>query len=140
VNGTTTFRIDGAAPVFDSIADARTAANALVFFRETGIASSSVIALYLRADANANGYLSWDELETFQDRLYRRYEYRQDATALRPDEFPTAGGGDCEAWALLTAGLCRFWGWATYLASIGPGRQTSSWDSLANHRRDCAYI
>ena len=44
--------------------------------------------------------------------------YFKNESALRPDEFMAAGGGDCEDWSLVTAGLLQFWGWETYIGSL----------------------
>ena len=70
---------------------------------------------YFRA---RDGKLSWEEIGTFQRVLYRGFSYETNQIALRPDEFLASGGGDCEDWSLVTAGLLRFWGYEPYIGSI----------------------
>jgi hypothetical protein len=77
---------------------------------------------YLDADLNGSGRLSFDELKVFQSRTYREFLYIENELALRPDEFLSAGGGDCEDFALYTAGLLRFWGWDPYIGSLAPSK------------------
>ena len=120
IGRTSVFRVSGIDESFQTIEKARTAANVLVFAERTGITDQRLIALYLRADEDRNGYMSWPELASFQRRLDSSYRYSANGTAIRPDEFLAQGGGDCEDWSLVTAGLCRFWGWETYVGSIGP--------------------
>jgi hypothetical protein len=50
------------------------------------------------------------------------FRYESNDIALRPDEFLHAGGGDCDDFALYSAGLLRFWGWEPYLGCLSPGR------------------
>lgn len=92
------------------------------FVAVTGLTNPSLISRYLEADLNGSGKLSFDELETFQRKTYREFRYEGNELALRPDEFLEATGGDCEDFALYTAGLLRFWGWEPYLGSLGPSR------------------
>ncbi|HOY89900.1 MAG TPA: hypothetical protein PKZ09_09025, partial [Bacillota bacterium] len=92
------------------------------FVAVTGLTNPSLISRYLEADLNGSGKLSFDELETFQRKTYREFRYEANELALRPDEFLEAKGGDCEDFALYTAGLLRFWGWEPYLGSLGPAR------------------
>jgi len=73
---------------------------------------------YLDADLNGSGRLSFDELRVFQEQTYRKFRYEGNELALRPDEFLAAGGGDCEDFALYTAGLLRYWGWEPYIGSL----------------------
>ncbi len=120
VGGESTFSIDGVLHRFATLGEARGAANAIVFKRKTGISDSEVLSLYLSADLNRNGYMSWKELEVFQHRIDRTFRYTANDLALRPDTFLDAGGGDCEDWSLVTAGLCRFWDWEAYIGLIGP--------------------
>jgi hypothetical protein len=68
----------------------------------------------VRADAGGDGALGWSELASFQAWLDRRYAYRSNEPALRPDEFLAQGGGDCD-WSLFTCGLLRYWGWDPYV-------------------------
>ena len=77
-----------------------------------------LLAKYATADLNRNSRLSWDEISVFQRELYRNYAYQANDNALRPDEFIDSGGGDCEDWALVTAGLLEFWGYQARVGSI----------------------
>lgn len=108
--------------VTSSKVEAITAIRLPAFVSMTGLTNSSLITRYLEADLNGSGKLSFDELETFQRKTYREFRYEANELALRPDEFIKAKGGDCEDFALYTAGLLRFWGWEPYLGSIGPAR------------------
>lgn len=92
------------------------------FLEATGLANRELVRRYLAADLNGSGKLSFDELDAFQKRTYRDFRYEANDSALRPDEFLAAGGGDCEGFALYTAGLLRFWGWEPYLGCLGPSR------------------
>jgi hypothetical protein len=92
------------------------------FSNVTGIDDPALIRRYLAADLNTSGKLSFDELAVFQKKTFNEFRYENNELALRPDEFLEAGGGDCEDYALYTAGLLRFWGWEPYLGSFGPSR------------------
>jgi len=94
--------------------------NSRLFRRATGIADPALDELYAGADTDRDGYLCWKEITGFQRRLTARFEYRPNATALRPDEFLARGGGDCEDWALATCGLLRYWGWEAYVGAFFP--------------------
>jgi len=85
-----------------------------------GFMDEELVERYLAADLNGSGKLAFSELEAFQDKTFREFEYRSNKLALRPDEFLAAGGGDCEDFALYTAGLLRFWGREPYIGSLGP--------------------
>ena len=61
----------------------------------------------------------------FQEALRDRFAYVSNGTALRPDEFYSSGGGDCEDWALMTAGLLRFWGFDAFVGSLRPPDDSS---------------
>lgn len=89
------------------------------FVTATGLTNPNLISRYLEADLNGSGKLSFDELEAFQRKTYREFRYEANELALRPDEFLEAKGGDCEDFALYTAGLLRFWGWEPYLGTFG---------------------
>jgi hypothetical protein len=89
-----------------------------VFVDAMGFFDAALASRYLDADLNGSSRLSFDELDTFQDRTFREFRYEANERALRPDEFLAAGGGDCEDFALYTAGLLRFWGWEPYIASF----------------------
>jgi hypothetical protein len=103
---------------YASLQAARVAVNTAKFIARTGIRSRAVIELYALADRNRNGDIDWPEIERFQTELMRSYNYKSNQTALRPDEFLQQGGGDCEDFALLTAGLLRFWGVPVAVASV----------------------
>jgi len=94
--------------------------NARLFRRDTGITNPILEQMYAGADTDRDGYLCWKEIRQFQGGLTRRYEYQNNMTALRPDEFLSQGGGDCEDWALVTCGLLRYWGWDGYVAAFYP--------------------
>jgi hypothetical protein len=93
-----------------------------IFIESTGLFDPELVGRYLDADLNGSGRLSFDELKVFQDRTYRDFRYEPNELALRPDQFLKAGGGDCEDFALYTAGLLRFWGWEPYIASFAGSR------------------
>ncbi len=98
------------------------AINGVLFRRASGIADAELEKRYAAADADRDGSLSWADLEAFQRALHREFRYLSNATALRPDEFLTQGGGDCEDWALMSCGLLRYWGWTAYVGSfVAPG-------------------
>jgi hypothetical protein len=92
------------------------------FVEATGITDPALISRYLEADLNASGKLSWEELADFQKKTFHEFRYEANDRALRPDEFLRAGGGDCDDFALYSAGLLRFWGWEPYLASLAGSR------------------
>jgi hypothetical protein len=94
------------------------------FVAATGIRDSDLISRYFEADLDGSGKLSWDELSTFQKKTYNEFRYESNDSALRPDEFLHVGGGDCDDFALYSAGLLRFWGWELYLGCLSPGRGT----------------
>ena len=120
IDAKSTFKIEDRAGSYARLPDAMTAVNAMVFYEKTAINDQGLISLYLGADRNRNGYLSWDELQIFQTRLDKDYRYITNDLAIKPNEFLTQGGGDCEDWSLVTAGFLRFWGWEAYVGSIGP--------------------
>ncbi len=90
------------------------------FIHITGISDPALIKQYLSADLNGSGRLSFNELEAFQEKTVLAFKYQKNEFALRPDEFIAAGGGDCEDFALYTAGLLRFWGWEPYIGVLRP--------------------
>ena len=99
-----------------SLRTAHLAVNAELFIRQTGIRDHRVLSLYAAADSDGNGNLSWAEIVRFQSWLEHTYRYQANSTALRPDEFLAQGGGDCEDWAIMTAGLLEYWGWNASIA------------------------
>ena len=93
-----------------------------VFVEEMGFFNADLVGRYLDADLNGSGRLAFEELKVFQEKTCREFRYESNELALRPDEFLAAGGGDCEDFALYTAGLLRFWGWEPYLGSLAASR------------------
>lgn len=89
-----------------------------IFVQSEGFFDARLVSRYLDADLNGSGRLSFEELEAFQKKTLREFRYQSNDLALRPDEFLAKGGGDCEDFALYTAGLLRFWGWEPYIASL----------------------
>jgi hypothetical protein len=85
----------------------------------THIDDSRVFKLYESADSDHSGGLSFGEIQAFQSSLYRHYRYLSNGTALRPDQFLDEGGGDCEDWALMAAGMLRYWGFRPWLVTYG---------------------
>jgi hypothetical protein len=95
------------------------------FVEAMGFFDPELASRYLEADLNGSGRLGFEELKVFQEKTYREFRYLSNETALRPDEFIAAGGGDCEDFALYTAGLLRFWGWEPYIGSLASSRNTT---------------
>jgi hypothetical protein len=94
--------------------------NDRLFEQETHVESRTVETIYAAADTDGNGRLSWQEIEAFQRIIFRTFRYQANDTALRPDQFVEQGGGDCEDWAIFTAGLLEYWGWNAEIATIDP--------------------
>ncbi|MGQ9615996.1 MAG: WYL domain-containing protein [Spirochaetota bacterium] len=112
------YRIKGLKGKYSTLHDVVVKINTVVFAKATGIQDEGLLSLYINADANKNGFLSWGEIQSFQMKTNRDFKYISNDTALRPDEFMKAGGGDCEDWALFTAGLLRFWNYEAYIGSV----------------------
>jgi hypothetical protein len=91
------------------------------FTDRTHIADFRVFTLFESADSDHSGGLSMAEIQAFQSRLFRRFSYMNNDTALRPDQFLDAGGGDCDDWALAAAGMLRYWGFTPWLVIYGAG-------------------
>ena len=91
----------------------------LAFTGATTIDDARILAMYEKADTNRNGKLDWEELQTFTSWLVAHYKYKSNEPALWPQEFLDQGGGDCEDWAGVTAGLCLYWGREAYIAAFG---------------------
>jgi hypothetical protein len=85
---------------------------------QTGIYDRNLIGLYAEADRNKDNKLSIRELKEFQENLVVRFDYVINSTALDPAQFLNQGGGDCEDWSIVTAGLLRFWGIQAYIGTI----------------------
>ena len=94
------------------------ASNSSRFTETTGITNQTLLARYADADKNCDAALSWSEIASFQRSLKQDFAYISNDVALRPDNFLVSGGGDCEDWSLVTAGLLRFWGYQTYIGSM----------------------
>jgi len=107
-----------AASTAPDLRDAYLAVNAALFEKRTGIHDRRLEAIYAAADSDRNGQLSWAEIKLFQRAVYHIFAYKENDTALRPDQFIDQGGGDCEDWALFTAGLLRYWGWNAEIAGF----------------------
>ncbi len=116
--GTRSYTVGGLDRSFATLQEARLAINRREFVAVTGISNRDLLQRYAGADTNGDGDLDWDEIRLFQERLYKEYRYLTNQTALTPDAFFRKGGGDCEDWALVTAGLLQFWQIPVYLASI----------------------
>ncbi len=101
------------------------AVNARLFERRTRIRDPRLEAIYAAADSDRNGHLSWQEIVSFQKTIYAIFSYKPNTTALRPDEFLDQRGGDCEDWALFTAGLLQYWGWNVEIATFLPTEGTT---------------
>jgi len=114
----TTYTLLVSGRTYESIHDARVAINASLLSARTGITDQDVVDLFARADSDQDGEVTWEEVQRFQTALDRDYRYKTNPTALRPDEFMEAGGGDCEDWALMTAGMLRFWGIPVFIGSL----------------------
>lgn len=102
-----------------SLIQAKYYINTYYFIKVTGIEDDILIGMYIAADKNKNASLDWKELEDFQMMIHKKYKYLDNEPVLRPDEFIRAGGGDCDDWSEMTAGLLRFWGLEPYIARFG---------------------
>lgn len=116
--GTLSYTVGGLDRSFATLQEARVAINRRDFVATTGISNRELLRRYAEADTNGDGDLDWEEIRVFQEHLYKEYRYLTNQTALTPDAFFRNGGGDCEDWALVTAGLLQFWQIPVYLASI----------------------
>ena len=114
----TTYTLIVSGRTFDSMHDARVAINTSLLSVRTGISDPRAINLFVSADQDQDGEVSWGEIQRFQTALDRNYSYQPNTTALRPNEFLAAGGGDCEDWALVTAGMLQFWGIPVFIGSL----------------------
>lgn len=103
---------------YNSIYDVIIKINTVKFEKITKIKNKKLIKFYVDADKDRNGFLSWKEIGSFQLYINQKFKYKPNNIALRPDEFLKNGGGDCEDWALFTAGLLRFWNYKPYIGSL----------------------
>lgn len=115
------FRAVAVGTAHSTLQGARVAINVALTAERTGIEATSLAVMYAAADQNENGTLDWGEIERFQTQLMESKRYQHNDTALRPDHFWSAGGGDCEDFALFTCGLLAFWGYECVIGSFrGP--------------------
>jgi len=84
-----------------------------------GYHSQKVIDIFKSADANGDHKISLSELQSFQNRLVRRFDYKQNETALHPDDFIAQGGGDCEDFSIMTCCMLNYHGVVAYVAGFG---------------------
>lgn len=112
------YRIEGLKKKYRTLYEVIIEINTQVFKKLTGIQDKEVLSIYINADTNKDGFLSWKEIQDFQMKINREFKYISNYTALRPDEFVKAGGGDCEDWALFSAGFLRFWGYDSYIGLL----------------------
>jgi len=91
------------------------------FVRHTQVRDPILFRVYEGADTNGSGHLELFEIQRFQSWVYGGFRYEDNATALAPNEFGAAGGGDCEDFALYTCGLLQYWGEQCWVGSFeGP--------------------
>ena len=81
--------------------------------------SESTLQIFRKADSNGDGKVSIAELKDFQLWLKRNYKYKENATALHPDDFIAQGGGDCEDFAIMTTCMLNYHGVVAYVAMFG---------------------
>jgi hypothetical protein len=103
---------------FATLHEARISINTRALRRILGRRNSDLYDRYAKADRNRDGNLDWPEIRAFQNELHREFRYVTNHTALRPDAFLRNGGGDCEDWAIVAAGLLQFWQVPVYIAAI----------------------
>jgi len=101
-----------------SLQELRIAVNAKLLHAAWKLDDPRLAAIYGQADADCDGELEWHEIRSFQRELQDTFSYLANNRALTPVEFLNAGGGDCEDWAIMTAGLLRFWGRRAYIGSF----------------------
>jgi len=116
--GSERFEVPELGIVTSSKAEAVSAIRLPRFVDAMGFFDPGLAGRYLDADLNGSGRLSFDELRVFQEQTHRNFRYEANELALRPDDFLARGGGDCEDFALYTAGLLRYWGWEPYIGSL----------------------
>jgi len=81
--------------------------------------SPKTIKIFRDADTNGDGNISVSELKAFQIWLKRSFKYKENATALHPDDFIAQGGGDCEDFAIMTTCMLNYHGVVAYVAMFG---------------------
>lgn len=81
--------------------------------------SESTLKIFMDADSNGDGKISVGELQRFQNWLKRNFRYKENSTALHPDDFLKQGGGDCEDFAIMTTCMLNYHGVVAYVAGFG---------------------
>jgi len=81
--------------------------------------SEGTLQIFRNADSNRDGKISVAELRNFQRWLKRSFRYKENATALHPDDFVAQGGGDCEDFAIMTTCMLNYHGVVAYVAMFG---------------------
>ena len=81
--------------------------------------SERTLQIFRNADANSDGQISVNELKNFQHWLTSNYRYKNNSTALHPDDFIAQGGGDCEDFAIMTTCMLNYHGVVAYVAGFG---------------------
>jgi hypothetical protein len=81
--------------------------------------SPKTLEIFRKADQNADGKISVGELQAFQNWLMTNFKYRNNQTALHPDDFIKQRGGDCEDFAIMTCCMLNYHGIVAYVASFG---------------------
>ncbi|HPQ35629.1 MAG TPA: EF-hand domain-containing protein [Tenuifilaceae bacterium] len=81
--------------------------------------SERTLKIFRNADSNGDGKISVGELQSFQNWLKRSFKYKQNSTALHPDDFIDQGGGDCEDFSIMTTCMLNYHGVVAYVAGFG---------------------
>jgi hypothetical protein len=81
--------------------------------------SENTLQVFGNADLNRDSKISVAELQAFQNWLKRNFKYKENATALHPDDFILQGGGDCEDFAIMTTCMLNYHGVVAYVAMFG---------------------
>ena len=84
-----------------------------------GYHSQKVIEIFKNADSNNDHKISLNELQRFQNFLVHRFDYKENETALRPDDFIAQGGGDCEDFAIMTCCMLNYHRVVAFVAGYG---------------------
>ncbi len=81
--------------------------------------SERTLEIFRKADSNGDGKISVAELQTFQNWLKMKFKYKENKTALHPDDFIAQGGGDCEDFAIMTTCMLNYHGVVAFVAGFG---------------------
>lgn len=84
-----------------------------------GYHSQKVLEIFKGADSNNDHKISLSELQSFQNWLDWSFEYKENETALRPDDFIEQGGGDCEDFAIMTCCMLNYHNIVAFVAGYG---------------------